>query len=127
MKKLALFTIMAALMTAGCAQNPQQLNSSTNQQLNNMVNSIHFGFCRMCMDCQNRCRPYWPLVVDNRRVGEYSYGFAVDLRGAQKRKNVRPTDQLSERQYPMAGYRACFVGNIGHRDGGYVSCRILDL
>ena len=40
MKKLALFTIAATLLLAACAQKPQQINNSTNQQFNNMKKTL---------------------------------------------------------------------------------------
>ena len=40
MKKLALFAFAVTLMMGACAQNPQQLNNSTNQQLNNMKKTL---------------------------------------------------------------------------------------
>ena len=40
MKKLALLAFAVTLMTGACAQNPQQLNNSTNQQLNSMKKTL---------------------------------------------------------------------------------------
>ena len=40
MKKLALLAFAVTLMMGACAQNPQQLNNSTNQQLNSMKKTL---------------------------------------------------------------------------------------
>ena len=40
MKKLALFAFTVSMMLTGCAQNPQQFNNSTNQQLNSMKRTL---------------------------------------------------------------------------------------
>ena len=40
MKRISLIIAACCLALGACAQNPQQLNSSTNQQLNNMKKTL---------------------------------------------------------------------------------------